>query len=898
LNILPGPPEEALPPSHEIQSILTQRLIHNVRLDNSAKDFSSTSLFFDEHVEVCHLCDAHSFDKSECDGNLSTTAFDTDVGTSEWGKPSSIAKVAVVRLAKDDGTTTSFPQLNHSVHQPTFVHENQYLYKDGQQVLQYEDFPDEFFTSSIQFDQVDNYGQVPDRAELVGYRGNGTYVDKRGHIQPSHIVGRAKALHKATLNQVYAEGQRFVLNVPSSSTINSVGVPNKQDFVNGERPLLVPKGTKKALFDPQYYPHWPQVVWKELSGLYDMGCMEYESENHPEVKHYGILPSHMVFTDKWNAESPAQFLKCKARLVAGGNHERTPENPFENFSPTAGAVINRMYDAYCVYRGWKIFSTDCTQAFLNAKTTRPIFVRPPPGVGRRGFVWRLKKHLYGLCSSPKAWMKCLTDALGKLGFTPFDDDPCILRRKDKDGDETIVEVFVDDIKWAGTNEQKVRALIDSLHQDHFKITYDGEVKTYLGMKYNYNTDVEGDYILTVDQTAYVESMIARFELEETRNGMTNFPRGKSDTPLPSFHSEDGLKSAMGGDAILNKDEKLKDWARRFTFPTIIGSLIHAMVHTRPDISYAVSILSRHMAKPELYHFKAARRLLLYLRDTKEKGIRYSQKEMHRFKSSKIVTATTDESMMDGKKEIFDQYLEAAVDASFADCCKTYRSTSGFVVWFGGSPIEWECKRQPLVTLSTMESEYVAASKCVCSIRFIHKLLNFLDLHRQGPTKCHEDNSACVAISTKPVHKSRSKHIGVKYHNVREASLNGEVELCQVWTEHQVGDIFTKSLSKADFIRCRETLMGYISFDEMVRRHPKPKSKVTQKLNIKYSPNQRVPSDAHESVATETKLSWPAFTVSQTIDWKERAPGCISWKDSILGNTGFECPGYGAAAVAC
>jgi hypothetical protein len=492
LNILPGPPEEATPPAHEIQSLLTERLVKNVRLCNSNKDSPSTCLFFGEHVEACHLCDAHSFDKDECDGSLSTTTFETDVGTSEWGQSSPLKKVAVVRLSKDDGSTVAFPQLNHSVHQHTFVYASQLFMKDGKQVFNYEDFPAEFFNASVQFDQVNNYDIVPNRAELVGYRGNGTYIDKTGQIQPSHIVNRAKAVHKATLNQIYAEGRRFVLNVPSPSTINSVGVPDKDGFVNGERPLLVPKGTKKALYDPQYYPHWPQVVWKELSGLYEMGCMEYESEDHPEVKHYGILPSHMVFTDKWNAESPSQFLKCKARLVAGGNHERVPENAFENFSPTAGAVINRMFDAYSVYRGWKIFSTDCTQAFLNAETTRPIFVRPPPGVGRRGYVWRLKKHLYGLCSSPKAWMKCLTTALGKLGFTPFDDDPCILRKIDKDGDETLVEVFVDDIKWAGTSEKKVRQLIDSLHKDHFKITFDGEVKTYLGMQYHYNTDTEGD----------------------------------------------------------------------------------------------------------------------------------------------------------------------------------------------------------------------------------------------------------------------------------------------------------------------------------------------------------------------------------------------------------------------
>ena len=83
-------------------------------------------------------------------------------------------------------------------------------------------------------------------------------------------------------------------------------------------------------------------------------------------------------------------------------------------------------------------------------------------------------------------------------------------------------------------------------------------------------------------------------------------------------------------------------------------------------------------------------------------------------------------------------------------------------------MEYECKRQGLVTLSTMESEYVGASKCVCSLRFIKKLMEFVGLEN-GTTKIHEDNSACVAISTKTVHTSRSKHIGTKYHNVREAA---------------------------------------------------------------------------------------------------------------------------------
>ena len=220
------------------------------------------------------------------------------------------------------------------------------------------------------------------------------------------------------------------------------------------------------------------------------------------------------------------------------------------------------------------------------------------------------------------------------------------------------------------------------------------------------------------------------------------------------------------------------------------------------------------AKPELYHFKAAQHVLTYLRDTDEIDLVYRQEVM--LEQAQLVTAQTDEEYIsESGNSVFDQFLRAAVDASFADCDRTYRSTSGFVLWFGGTAIDWECKRQPLVTLSTMESEFVAASKLVCSIRFIHKLLDFVELRRAGPTECHEDNAACIAVSMKPVHKQRSKHIGVKYMNVREATENGEVRLVSVKTQHQCADIFTKSLTKEKFKRFRDTIRGAVTYKDMV-----------------------------------------------------------------------------------
>ena len=89
--------------------------------------------------------------------------------------------------------------------------------------------------------------------------------------------------------------------------------------------------------------------------------------------------------------------------------------------------------------------------------------------------------------------------------------------------------------------------------------------------------------------------------------------------------------------------------------------------------------------------------------------------------------------------------------------------------------------------------------------------------------CLEDNTACivVATTTNPVHRMRTRHIALRFHNVREAVRDGVVSLKHVWTEHQVADIFTKSIPRSAFERFRDVLFGRVTFDEMCMKHPKP-----------------------------------------------------------------------------
>jgi len=587
---------------------------------------------------------------------------------------------------------------------------------------------------------------------------------------------------------------------------------------------VAPTGSRKAMSDDTHLM-WTQSTISEINGLYEMDCIEYVKLDDPRLIGATILPSHVVYVAKFTSDVPAKFIKAKARLVADGNFEPRPEIPFANFSPTAGPCLNRLCDAYAVMNGYHIWTTDCTQAFLNSKTDTDIFIRPPPGCGRKGYVWRLKKYLYGLKSSPAKWMETLTDELRRHGFVPFDDDPCLLRLKKGTGAEVIACVFVDDVKWACCDEETLKDIISKIgdvfqltvgktpvnSQSKHKINWeDAKITTYLGMRYNHDMAVDGQHRLVVDQTAYIDKLTERFEMEDAKDAFT---------PLPCMATPGQLKDRMGK----TDDQELQQWADKFTFPVIVGSLIHAMVHTRPDIAYAVSVLSRSMAEPELFHYKAARQVLRYLKTTRTLGVCYRQSVMTTAKY--MTTAAVEESSSDYHHPVYDTVLEAAADASFADDPETYRSTGGFVVWFGGSPVDYECKRQPLVTMSTLESEYVCASRCVLSIRFLHKFLSFMGLQRRGPTRLHEDNAACIAISNKPVHRMRSKHIGVKYHNVREAVQNSEVDLIPIWTEHNCSDIFTKSEPREMFERFREVILGYKSLGAMQRDYPKKPDRV-------------------------------------------------------------------------
>ena len=182
---------------------------------------------------------------------------------------------------------------------------------------------------------------------------------------------------------------------------------------------------------------------------------------------------------------------------------------------------------------------------------------------------------------------------------------------------------------------------------------------------------------------------------------------------------------------------------------MVGSLIYAAMATRPDIAQAVGTVSKFNSKPSEAHFTAVKRIFRYLRGTSDLTLRYQRQE--------------------------DGSLVGYSDADWAGDCDDRRSTTGNVFLMAGGAISWLSKKHAIVALSRSEAEYVALSFATQEAVWLRKLLSELG-DSLLPVVIKEDNQGAIAIAKNPIVHTRTKHIDIRYHYIREAVQNKEIEL--------------------------------------------------------------------------------------------------------------------------
>ena len=186
-----------------------------------------------------------------------------------------------------------------------------------------------------------------------------------------------------------------------------------------------------------------------------------------------------------------------------------------------------------------------------------------------------------------------------------------------------------------------------------------------------------------------------------------------------------------------------------------------------------------MEKPSEMHLQTTKRILRYLRGTADFSIVYRKGN--------------------------EGHLKAFADSGYAGDADDRKSTSGYVFMIGTGVVSWSSKKQPVVTLSTTEAEFIAAASCACQGVWLRRILEKLGHDQSLSTVIYCDNSSAIKLSRNPVLHGRSKHIDVRFHFLRELTRDGVVELVHCSTQEQVANIMTKPLELEAFLKLRDKL---------------------------------------------------------------------------------------------
>nr|CAN64305.1 hypothetical protein VITISV_026331 [Vitis vinifera] len=389
-------------------------------------------------------------------------------------------------------------------------------------------------------------------------------------------------------------------------------------------------------------------------------------------------------------------------------------------------------------------------AFLNGFINEEVYVEQPPDFQSFNFpnhVFRLKKALYGLKQAPRAWYERLNNFLLKKGFKMGNIDTTLFI-KTKENDMLLVQIYVDDIVFRATNVSLCEKFSKCMHSE-FEMSMMGELNFFLGLQIKQLK--EGTFI---NQAKYIRDLLKRFNMEEAET----------------------MKTPMSSSIKLDMDEKGKP-VNSTMYRGMIGSLLY-LTASRPDIMYSVCLCVRFQFCSKESHLSAIKRILRYLKGTMDIGLWYP------------------------KGDNFE--LIGYSDADFAGCKVERKNTSGTCHFLRHSLISWHSKKQNSVALSTAEAEYIAADLCCAQILWMKQTLSdFNVIFEHVPIKC--DNTSAINISKNPVQHSRTKHIEIRHHFLRDHAQKGDITLEFVSTKDQLVDIFTKPLSEEQFVDIRRQL---------------------------------------------------------------------------------------------
>ncbi|KAK9043585.1 hypothetical protein V6N11_071921 [Hibiscus sabdariffa] len=387
---------------------------------------------------------------------------------------------------------------------------------------------------------------------------------------------------------------------------------------------------------------------------------------------------------------------------------------------------------------------DVKIAFLNGKLEEDVYMTQPEGFvtpENVGKVCKLQRSIYGMKQASRSWNLHFNDAIKEFGFIRNEDEPCVYK-KFSGSIVSFLILYVDDILIIGNDVPTLQSIKTWL-SSCFSMKDLGEATYILGVKIYRDRSRR---LLGLSQSMYIDKVLKRFSMEESKRGF-----------LPMRHGISLSKE------MCPSTPQERERMSQISYASAIGSIMYAMICTRPDLSYALSMTSRYQANPG-----------------------------------------------EGEEELG---IKGYTDASFQTDKDDSRLQSGFVFCLNGGAVSWKSSKQDTVADSTTEAEYIVASEAAKEAVWIKKFISELGVvpSISDVVGLYCDNNGAIAQAKEPRSHQKPKHILRRFHLIREIIDRGDMEIYKVHTDDNIADPLTKPLAQQKHDRHTESLgIRYVS----------------------------------------------------------------------------------------
>ena len=619
--------------------------------------------------------------------------------------------------------------------------------------------------------------------ETIGYtfylRSEGkTFVAKNGSFLEKEFLSKEVSGRKVELDEVItppleqeSSAAREVVPVAPTPTEEEV---NDDDHEASDQVTTEPRRSTRARSAPEWYGNpvmeimlldngepsnyeeamagpdsnkWLEAMKSEIGSMYENKV--WTLVDLPDDRR--AIENKWIFKKKTDANGNVTVYK--ARLVAKGFRQIQGVDYEETFSPVAKLKSVRIMLAIAAFYDYEIWQMDVKTAFLNGNLKEELYMMQPEGfVDPKGAnkVCKLQRSIYGLVQASRSWNIRFNEVIKAFGFIQVYGEAC-LYKKVSGSSVAFLILYVDDILLMGNNIEMLESIKAYLNKS-FSMKDLGEAAYILGIKIYRDRSRR---LIGLSQSTYLDKILKKFNMENSKKGFLPVLQGMrlSKTQSPTTAADREKMSSV-------------------PYASAVGSLMYAMLCTRPDINLAISLVGRYQSDPGMEHWTAVKNILKYLKRTKEMFLVYG-----------------------GDEELV---VKGYVDASFDTDPDDSKSQTGYVYVLNGGAVSWCSSKQEVVAASTCEAEYIAASEAAHEGIWMKELITDLGVvpSASGPMTLFCDNTGAIAIAKEPRFHRKTKHIKRRYNSIQDHVQSGVIDICKVHTDLNIADPLTKPLPRA------------------------------------------------------------------------------------------------------